>query len=138
MKGWSFVRAVIHRCTTCRKHEEAGPPPSPQPEFRMKEDPAFTCTGVDFVAPLFVWNGPSSHSSKVWIRLSMFLVTRAIHLDIVSDLSATSFIWCLKQLPAGRGLPPKFLTTASRLLQNSFQGRVCTRASCESWKPVDI
>ncbi len=49
VKGRRFVRTVVHRCTTCRRHEGApfkGPPPPPLPEFRIKEDPAFTYTGV--------------------------------------------------------------------------------------------
>ena len=113
VKGRSFIRATIHRCTTCKKHEGSpftGPPPPPLPEFRIKEDPAFTYTGVDFAGPLFVRNGSSSGSSKVWICLFTCLVTRAIHLDIVSDLSTTTFIRCLKRFAARRGLPRKFLS----------------------------
>ena len=113
VRGRSLIRAIIHRCTTCKKHEGApfdSPPPPPLPEFRIKEDPAFTYTGVDFAGPLFVRNVSSSGSSKVWICLFTCLVTRAIHLDIVSDLSTTTFIRCLKRFAARRGLPRKFLS----------------------------
>ena len=99
VRGRSLIRAIIHRCTTCKKHEGApvvGPPPPPLPEFRVKEDPAFTYTGVDFAGPLSVRKGSSGGSRKVWICLFTCLVTRAIHLDIVPDLSATTFIRCLK------------------------------------------
>ena len=98
VRGRSLIRAIIHRCTTCKKHEGApfdSPPPPPLPEFRIKEDPAFTYTGVDFAGPLFVRSVSSSSSSKVWICLFTCLVTRAIHLDIVSDLSTTTFIWAI-------------------------------------------
>ena len=111
VRGRSFIRAIIHRCTTCKKHEGApfnGPPPLP--EFRVKEDPAFTYTGVDFAAPLSVRKGSSSGSTKVWICLFTCLVTRAIHLDIVPNLSTMTFIRCLKQFTARRGLPRKFLS----------------------------
>ena len=50
-----------------------------------------------------------SGSRKVWICLFTCLVTRAIHLDIVPDLSATTFIRCLKQFAARRDLPGEFL-----------------------------
>lgn len=80
------------------------------PEFRIKEDPAFTYTGVDFAGPLFVRGRSSKGQGKVWICLFTCLVTRAIHLDIVSDLSTETFIWCLKQFAARRGLPRKFLS----------------------------
>ena len=113
VRGRSLVRAIIHRCITCRKHEGApfkSPPPPPLPEFRIKEDPAFTYTGVDFAGPLFVRTGASSSSHKEWICLFTCLVIRAVHLDIVYDLSTTSFIRCLKRFAARRGLPRKFLS----------------------------
>lgn len=85
-----------------------GPPPPPLPKFRVKEDPAFTYTGVDFAGPVFVRSGASS--SKVWICVFTCLVTRAIHLDIVPDLSTETFVRCLKRFAARRGLPRKFLS----------------------------
>jgi hypothetical protein len=58
--------------------------PPPLLEFRIKEDRAFTYTGVDFASLQFVRNGFSNCSSKAWICLFTCLVTWAIHLDIVS------------------------------------------------------
>ena len=113
VKGRSLVRAAIHRCVTCKKHEGSpfsGPPPPPLPEFRIKEDPAFTYTGVDFAGPLFVRDASSGSSRKVWICLFTCLVTRAVYLDIVSDLSTATFIRCLKRFAARQGLPRKFLS----------------------------
>ena len=69
----------------------------------------FTYTGVDFAGPLFVRESSSS-SSKVWICLFTCLVTRAIHLDIIEDLSTSTFVRCLKRFTARRGLPHKFLS----------------------------
>lgn len=84
-----------------------GPPPPPLPEFHIKE---FSYTGVDFAGPVFVKSTCSSGNSKVWICLFTCLVTRAIYLDIVADLSATTFIRCLKRFAARRGLLQKFLS----------------------------
>ena len=104
--GRNLVRAITHRCMVCKKHERApfdGPSPPPLPEFKIKENPAFTYTGVDFA-------DSSSGSSKVWICLFTCLVTRAIHWDIISNLSTEMFIGCLKRFAARRGLPRKFLS----------------------------
>lgn len=112
VKGRIFARAIVHKCTVCKRHEGVplrGPPPPPLLEFRVKDDPAFTYTGVDFAGPLFVRESSSS-SSKVWICLFTCLVTRAIHLDIVEDLSTSTFIRCLKRFAARRGLLHKFLS----------------------------
>ena len=79
VKGRSLTRAVVYKCTTCKKYEGAPfdcPPPPPLPQFRVKEDPAFTYTGVDFAGPLFVRSGSPNSTSKVWICIFTCLVTR--------------------------------------------------------------
>ena len=113
VKGRSFAKNIVHKCTVCKRYmyEAApirGPPIPPLPEFRVKDNPAFTYTGVDFAGPLFVRESSSSSSTKVWICLFTCLVTRAIHLDIVEDLSTNTFMRCLKRFAAQRGLPHKF------------------------------
>ena len=37
-------------------------------------------------------------------------MTRAIHLDIVTDLSTETFLRCLKRFAARRGMPSKFVS----------------------------
>ena len=62
MRGRSLARSAVHGCTICKKYEGmsfTGPPPPPLPEFRIKEDPAFTYTGVDFAGPVFIRDGTS-------------------------------------------------------------------------------
>lgn len=97
VKGRSCVRAIIYRCVVCKKYEGApytGPPAPPLPDFRVKEDPAFTYTGVDFAGPILVRNQSSMGSNKTWICLFTCLVTRAVHLDLVPDLFTKTFIRC--------------------------------------------
>ena len=111
-KARSLTRQVIHYCIPCKKFEGApykAPPPPPLPTFRVKEDPGFTYTGVDFAGPLYVRCGELP-TAKVWICLFTCLVTRAIHLDMVPDQSMQSFIRCLKRFAARRGLPAKLLS----------------------------
>ena len=70
VKGRSFVRKIIHQCTTCRSYEGkpySGPPPPPLPPFRVKEAPPFTHTGVDFAGPIFVKDIVSGENKKVWL-----------------------------------------------------------------------
>ena len=113
MNGRSLTKTIIHRCVTCRRFEGApyaAPPPPPLPVFRVKEDPAFTYTGVDFAGPIFIRVEGATKSNKEWICLSSCLVTRAIHLDIVSDLSTETFIRCLKRFASRRGMPQKYIS----------------------------
>lgn len=74
---------------------------------RVREEPPFTCTGV---GPLCIRSFGSTRTNKAWICLFACLVTRAVHLDITTDLSTETFIRCLKRFAARRGLPRKFLS----------------------------
>ena len=47
---------------------------------------------------------------KVWICLFTCCVTRAVHLEIVPDLSADSFLRCFKRFTARRGIPHKMIS----------------------------
>ena len=130
VKARSLVRSLIHRCVICRRFEGAayrGPPPPPLPKFRVQEEPPFTYTGVDFAGPLYV-RIAGSKMEKAWICLFTCCVVRAIHLEIVTDLSAGTFIRCLKRFSARRGLPRKFISdngktfkAAAKFLKLVFQ-----------------
>ena len=122
------MKKVLHRCVTCRRFEERPhyPPPPPQlPAFRVKEAPEFTYTGVDYAGPLFIKSVNSSGESKVWICLYTCCIVRAIHLEVVPDLTAQSFIRCFKRFSARRGFPTKMISdngttfkAASKMLQD--------------------
>ena len=136
VKGRSLVRAIIHQCVTCRRFEGAPfptPPPPPLPVSSVKEDPAFTYTGVDFAGPLMIRTEGPNKNSKTWICLFTCFVTRAVHLDIVLDMSAETFIRCLKRFAARRGLPHWFISdngktfkAASKFLKSVFKDDAVT------------
>ena len=112
IRGRSIVKRLLHSCYICRRYEGGlgrVPPPPPLPAFRVHEAPPFTNTGVDYAGPLYVRNSGRSQS-KVWIVLYTCCVTRAIHLDLVSDMSAPTFIRSFKRFSARRGLPAQMLS----------------------------
>ena len=107
VQGRQFVRKLLYQCVVCRRLEGrpyGAPPPPPLPEFRVKEDPPFTYVGIDFAGPLYV-KSFYSPQRKVWICLYTCCVTRAIHLDLVPDLSATTFLRSFRRFTARRGKP---------------------------------
>ena len=114
LKGRSFVRQLLHHCVLCRRFLALpyhAPPPPPLPPFRVKEEPPFSFTGVDYAGPLHVKMDPQTRGSgKVWICLYTCCVTRAVHLDVVTNLSAQAFIRCFKRFVARRGLPVKIIS----------------------------
>ena len=113
VKGRAFVKKIVNQCIICRKFEGSpfhGSTPPPLPTFRLREDPPFTYTGVDFAGPLYIKTGSTATSPKVWICLYTCCVTRAIHLDVVPDLTTAAFIRSLKRFSSRRGLPHMFVS----------------------------
>ncbi|XP_065902306.1 uncharacterized protein [Dysidea avara] len=113
IRGRQFVRHILYQCVVCRKLE--GPPcptpPAPSlPEFRVREAPAFTYTGVDFAGPLYVKSHEITDVGKVWICLYTCCVTRAVHLELVPNLTAQTFIRSFKRFTARRGFPRKLVS----------------------------
>ena len=95
VKGRSLVKSIIHQCLPCRRFEGKpfrSPPPPPLPVYRVKEGPPFSCTAVDFAGPLYVKSCGTTESKKTWICLYTCCVTWAVHLDVVPDMSAATFI----------------------------------------------
>lgn len=68
---------------------------------RITKSPPFEVTGVDFAGPLYV-KGQGT-MTKSYIALFTSAVTRAIHLELVSDLSTENFLLALKRLISRRG-----------------------------------
>ena len=112
-RGRQLVRKVLYRCTICHRFEGQPynlPPPPPLPNFRVAEEPAFTYTGVDFAGQLYVKTAGPSTESKTWICLYTCCVVRAIHLDLVPDMTVESFIRSFKRFTARRGFPHKIIS----------------------------
>ena len=75
-----------------------------------QEELQFLFTGVGFAGPLYVRCFGLTATNNVWICLFTCCVTRAVHLDIVTDMSAETFMRCLKSFAARRGMPRKFVS----------------------------
>ncbi|MCP3663121.1 MAG: transposase family protein, partial [Gammaproteobacteria bacterium] len=70
----------------------------------------FEFTGVDYFGPIFVRHGKLDSTYKVWVSLFTCLTTRAIHLEIAEDMTAETFLNCLRRLVARRGKPREFIS----------------------------
>ena len=101
-RGCQIVKKVIGKCVVCKRHggkpygkpDEAG-----LPDFRVRESPPFAKVGVDFVGPLYAKEG--GEIVKVYIALFMYCVTRAVHMDLVRNLSISCFFNCLRRFGKG-------------------------------------
>ena len=73
------------------------------PLFRVEEAPPFTFTGCDFAGPLYI--RCEGGQKKTWICLYKCCVVRAVHLELVMDLTIPTFLRCFKRFVGRRGLP---------------------------------
>ena len=108
VKGRQAVKKIISRCTVCRRFEGnryRTPPPADLPAFRLSHQPAFSHVGVDFAGPLYVKSHNTSAMEKVYIALFTCCSSRAIHMELVRDLSTGTFIRCLRRFSSRRGVP---------------------------------
>ncbi|XP_063404420.1 uncharacterized protein LOC134687892 [Mytilus trossulus] len=88
------VKSILSKCVTCRKvigKSYPAPEIPPLPKERVQDATPFSITGVDFTGALTTSNR-HNEESKVYICLFTCAVTRAVHLELVYDLSEESFL----------------------------------------------
>ena len=88
------------------------------PPERITPDVVFEHVGLDFAGPLYLKRGsvrkPTILKSYVCVFVSMSV--KAVHLELVSDLSTESFIACLRRFVARRGNLPQYGVIMARIL----------------------
>ncbi|XP_060559098.1 uncharacterized protein LOC132719352 [Ruditapes philippinarum] len=100
------VKSVLRRCVICRKvtgRPYTAPDPPPLPVSRVIVEPPFSVTGVDFTGALYIKE--KQVQQKVYICLFTCAKTRAIHLEIVPDLTEESFMLAFRRFISRRSLP---------------------------------
>ena len=107
-----LIRSEIHHCVKCRL--QRGKPQEQRmgelPTERTEPGPPFTNVGVDLFGPFHVKERRSE--LKRWGVVFTCLYSRAIHIEVVDDISTDSFINSLRCLQAIRG-PIKVLACDS-------------------------
>ncbi|XP_071874211.2 uncharacterized protein [Bombus fervidus] len=75
------------------------------PEARITESRPFTNVGTDYCGPFYVKERRHRNRSKVKVYVAIFicLATRAVHIELVSDLTTDAFIAALRRFISRRG-----------------------------------
>ncbi|XP_046856052.1 uncharacterized protein LOC124449145 [Xenia sp. Carnegie-2017] len=105
----SLVKKVRKECFGCKRYRATSvptPPAGKLPEDRTCGETAFEVIGVDFAGPIR-YKGKSSKDCKAYLALFLCSLTRAVYLDMMPDLSASTLIPILKRFIARRGRPRK-------------------------------
>ncbi|XP_055604975.1 uncharacterized protein LOC129753201 [Uranotaenia lowii] len=103
--GRNVPRQVVHNCMKCFR---AKPSPIEQfmgelPQARVTVARAFLRTGVDYFGPVYIRPAPRKPAVKAYVSVFICLCTKAVHLELVSDLSTERFLQALRRFTGRRG-----------------------------------
>ena len=122
-KGRQYVKRLIRNCFLCRKLEGKPynlPPIAMLPDFRVTEAPPFSKSGVDFAGPLYV-KSSTGEMNKCYIALFTCCVTRAVHLELVENLLASTFVNCLRRFCSRRGTPTLMVSDNAKKFKSTVK-----------------
>ena len=109
LSGRDAVRNMLRKCVVCFK---AQPIIQNQlmgdlPEARLRPVRPFYNTAVDYAGPFLIKDGKLRNRKLIKAYLCVFVcfVTKAVHLELTTELSASSFLQILNRFVARRGLP---------------------------------
>ena len=122
LKGRETVKRIIRRCVVCKRFEGKPFPTPPVPDLpsnRVDDSPPFSNTGVDFAGPFHITDESRQNASKCYCCLFTCASTRALHLELTRDLSASSFLQAFRRFTARRGLPSKMQSDNAKTFKGS-------------------
>lgn len=101
------IKKIIFQCHTCWKTnpKPCQPAMGNLPEFRVTEIKPFCKVAVDFGGPFTITMGKlrGSKTTKSYVCLFVCCATKALHLELASDLSTESFLAAFRRFMARRG-----------------------------------
>ncbi|XP_071043092.1 uncharacterized protein [Parasteatoda tepidariorum] len=100
LRGRQAIKQVICKCLPCKMSRviRRTQIKAPLPADRINPVTPFFTTGIDFAGPVHARTLNPSDTAYI-------ATTRAIHLELVSDLSIDKFLVALQQFVGRRGLP---------------------------------
>ena len=87
-----YIRTPLWHCTICKRHigkPYPAPNPAPLPVVPTCNVAPFTMTSIDFTGALYVQENQSEY--KVYICLFTCITTRAVHLEVITNVSTHTF-----------------------------------------------
>ncbi|GFU16846.1 integrase catalytic domain-containing protein [Trichonephila clavipes] len=107
LRGRSIARKIVHECVVCFKNKPivANQLMGSLPRERVNPSFPFLHTGIDYCGPFFIRYKHQRKGTyqKIYVAIFVCLASKAVHLEIVSDLTTDAFLATLKRFVARRG-----------------------------------
>ncbi|XP_033212236.1 uncharacterized protein LOC117169837 [Belonocnema kinseyi] len=108
LNGRNITRQIIHKCVRCfrARRREIDYVMGDLPQERVSRCRPFLNVGVDYFGPFYIKEKRFRNRNKLKVYVALFtcLSTKAVHLELVSDLTTEAFIASLKRFFARRGI----------------------------------
>ncbi|XP_022824061.1 uncharacterized protein LOC111354747 [Spodoptera litura] len=129
--GNRAIKMLLRKCVRCHRFSKSDSHQlmADLPRQRVTPCRPFTHTGVDFSGHVNVKHnkGRGIKTSKGYIAIFICMATKAVHIELVSDLSTETFIAAFQRLCARRGTPKHMYSDcgtnfigAARLLREEY------------------
>lgn len=107
--GRNLARKTVHRCVKCCRFSGKTHQPimGNLPKQRLYADFPFSNTAVDYAGPVMIVNrkGRGSRLIKAYLCIFVCLAVKAVHIELVTDLSSDTYLAALNRFIARRGKP---------------------------------
>lgn len=118
----SVIRHELFKCVVCTRQRASKPQPlmGDLPASRVCPSRPFSKVGVDYAGPFLIKEGKRRNASSVKCYLSIFvcMVVKAVHIEVVSDLSTATFLAAFQRFVSRRGIPSEVYSDCG----TNFQG----------------
>lgn len=103
----NVVKKCIRDCVICTRYRMEGynQQMGNLPSYRIQPSRPFSNTGTDFAGPFQIktWQGRGAKQLKCYIAIFICMATKAIHIELVSDLTTDKFLASLHRFVSRRG-----------------------------------
>ena len=126
------IRKIIHECIKCWRYKATSAEQQmgilPLPRVNMSRP--FSHTGVDYFGPIELKANKTRKAPiyKGYVSVFVCLATKAVHLEVVTDLTTDAFLAAFRRFTSRRGLCSDIYSDqgsnfkgASRILKDDFQ-----------------
>ena len=107
INGLYEAKRTVHNCITCFRNKpvKAVQLMGSLPIERISSSRAFATVGIDYAGPFLIRqkNQRGGVTGKAYVAIFVCFSTKAIHIEVVSDLTSASFLGALRRFVSRRG-----------------------------------
>lgn len=107
--GNRIIKKRLRLCVTCKRQnpKRAAQMMGDLPPSRVNPSRPFFHTGIDYTGHFYIKanKGRGIKTTKGYVAVFICMTTKAVHLELVSDMTSSTFLAALRRLAARRGTP---------------------------------